>query len=245
MTETSVDFGKQRVSPREKTALVKDVFETVANRYDVMNDIMSMGSHRVLKRIVLESTGLRTGQHALDIAGGTGDVARLLRSAVGHTGSVVLLDINEAMLLEGRNRLFDQGITDIHFVKSDSEALPFDDQQFHAITVCFGLRNMTNKAFALQEMRRVLKSEGSLQILDFAKPPSQLIATVFDLYRSTWPVIGRMVVGEGYPYRYLNESIDNHLSQKTLALMLEDHGFRDVTYDNLLGGTTALHRGIR
>ncbi|MCY4657583.1 MAG: bifunctional demethylmenaquinone methyltransferase/2-methoxy-6-polyprenyl-1,4-benzoquinol methylase UbiE [Gammaproteobacteria bacterium] len=238
-----VDFGHEQVSPEEKTQRVHEVFSRVANRYDAMNDIMSFGTHRLLKRVAMEYTALRKGQSALDVAGGTGDLALQLNQVTGTAGRVVLLDINESMVHVGRDRLIDKGNSDIEFVVADAEAIPFPADSFHAITLCFGLRNMTDKERALGELHRVLKPGGRIVILEFAKPRHSWLKNSFSLYQRLWPVFGQFVVGDSQPYKYLVESIEKHPSQSALKQMIVDTGFNNVDYDNLLGGIVAIHIG--
>lgn len=229
--------------PEEKTARVGNVFDTVAQRYDVMNDVMSLGLHRLVKRIAIECTGTRAGDTVLDIAGGTGDMAVLLRRVVGSTGKVTLLDINQAMLRIGRDRLIDEGFADVTCVVGDGEQLPFADGSVDAITIGFGLRNMTNKETALRECRRILRDGRRLVIVEFSKPANPLVGTLNRFRELTLPVLGRIIVGQGFPYSYLTESIEQHPTQAALKLMLEDSGLKNVKYENLLGGIVAIHRG--
>ena len=245
MSEPKVFFGREEVSPSEKTARVHTVFDSVATRYDVMNDFMSLGTHRVLKRMVVETAALRQGNAVLDAAGGTGDIARLLTQAVGPSGSVTCFDINNAMLREGRDRSIDTGCMDIDFVLADAQQLPFQDAGFDAVTIGFGLRNVADQPQALSEFRRVLRPGGRLVVLDFSKPTNSALSFAFEMFTKTWPLVGNFVVGTPRPYQYLVESIETHPSQSVLALMLRDNGFNDVRYDNLLGGVAALHWGTR
>lgn len=238
-----VNFGRKRVSPEEKTELVNSVFQRVAEKYDVMNDIMSFGLHRVLKRIALEYTGLRPGDSALDVAGGTGDVARLMRSVVSTNGLVTILDINESMIKVGRDRFLDAGMSDIQHVVGSAEQIPFPSDSFAAITVCFGIRNMTDQDGALSEMYRVLERQGNLVVLEFSQPPHTLLNQCFRTYQRLWPIFGQIIVGDSEPYSYLVESIEKHHSQEALKQLIEDAGFTDVSYENLLGGIVAIHRG--
>lgn len=243
MSEPKVFFGREEVSASEKTARVHTVFDSVAPRYDVMNDFMSLGTHRVLKRIVVETAALREGSVVLDAAGGTGDIARLLTQAVGSSGSVTCIDINNSMLREGRNRSIDAGCMDIDFLLADAQQLPFHDAQFDAVTIGFGLRNVADQPRALSEFRRVLRPGGRLVVLDFSKPTSPAVRFAFGAFKFTWPLVGELLVGTSRPYQYLVDSIETHPSQSVLALMLRDCGFNDVRYDNLLGGIAALHWG--
>jgi demethylmenaquinone methyltransferase / 2-methoxy-6-polyprenyl-1,4-benzoquinol methylase len=236
-----VDFGAERVAPDEKTRRVAGVFNTVAARYDVMNDLMSFGLHRVLKRISVEMAGVRTGNLVLDLAGGTGDLAALYARAVGRQGRVVLADINSAMLAVGRDRLLDSGITNVSLCRADAEWLPFADNLFHCISIGFGLRNVTDKDRALAEMQRVLRPGGRLVVLEFSRPTNPVVETAYAGFQAFWPPVGRLVTGDDAPYRYLVESIRSHPGQKALKLMIADAGFEDVAYDNLLGGIVAIH----
>ena len=243
MSEPKVFFGREEVPASEKTARVHTVFDSVASRYDAMNDFMSLGTHRVLKRVVVESAALRQGNAVLDAAGGTGDIARLLTQAVGPSGTVTCFDINNAMLREGRDRSIDAGCMDIEFVLADAQQLPFQDAQFDAVTIGFGLRNVADQPRAIAEFRRVLRPGGRLVVLDFSKPTNPVIRAAFGMFSRTWPLVGNIVVGTPRPYQYLVESIETHPTQEVLALMLRDCGFNDVRYDNLLGGIAALHWG--
>ena len=241
----TVDFGRRRVSPDEKTARVAGVFRTVAGRYDAMNDLMSVGLHRVLKRIALESTGLRPGQRVLDLAGGTGDMSRLLSPVVGAEGRVVLCDINPSMLAVGRDRVLDAGLTNVEAVRADAEALPFGAESFESVVIAFGLRNLTDRERGLREMHRVLRPGGRAVVLEFSTAENPWIARASGAWQSMWPLLGRLVAGDAEPYRYLVESIAVHPGRSVLATMLADAGFADVAVDALLGGVVALHRGVR
>jgi len=239
--EERVDFGFQKVPASEKAQRVGRVFASVAQRYDVMNDLMSLGSHRIMKRMVVEMSGVRAGQNVLDLAGGTGDFAALYAPLVGDTGKVVLADINGAMMEVGRDRLFDSGFTNVAFCQADAEALPFADASFNCITMGFGLRNVTRKERALTEMHRVLRPNGRLLVLEFSKPQNPIVAAGYGAFQALWPAIGRIVTGDASAYRYLVESIEVHPSQKALKLMLTDAGFDNAAYENLLNGIVAIH----
>ena len=237
-----VDFGYERVSADEKTRRVRGVFESVAGKYDLMNDLMSAGVHRVWKRYAVGVAAVREGARVLDLAGGTGDLARLFAKAAGATGRVVLTDINHAMLVEGRDKLIDSGMP-LPVVQCDAEALPFPDRSFDAVSIGFGLRNVTQKENALAEMRRVLVPGGVALILEFSKvaPP---LAPAYDWYSfSVLPKLGRLVAGDEASYRYLAESIRMHPDQETLKAMMERAGFDSVEYHNLTAGVVALHVG--
>jgi demethylmenaquinone methyltransferase/2-methoxy-6-polyprenyl-1,4-benzoquinol methylase len=240
-----VDFGYRRVTPGEKTRLVGGVFERVAGRYDVMNDLMSLGTHRLFKRMTVEMSGVRPGMRVLDLAGGTGDLSALFARAVGDTGEVVLADINPAMINVGRDRLLDEGHAQVAFCQSSAEALPFADGSFHCVAIGFGLRNFTDKDAALREIARVLAPGGVLLVLEFSKPESPMLESAYSVFQSLWPGMGKLVVGDADSYQYLVESIRMHPSQKALKLMMGDAGFADVEYHNLAGGIAAIHRGVR
>ena len=237
-----VDFGYERVSADEKTRRVRGVFESVAGKYDLMNDLMSGGLHRLWKRYAVGVAAVREGARVLDLAGGTGDLARLFAKAAGATGRVVLTDINHAMLVEGRDKLIDSGMP-LPVVQCDAEALPFPDRSFDAVSIGFGLRNVTQKENALAEMRRVLVPGGVALVLEFSKvaPP---LAPAYDWYSfNVLPRIGRLVAGDEASYRYLAESIRMHPDQETLKAMMERAGFDSVEYHNLTAGVVALHVG--
>lgn len=244
---TKSDFGFTEVPPEEKTERVKEVFDSVASRYDIMNDLMSLGLHRLWKRWAVTLAGALPGQRVLDVAGGTGDLARQLASHVGRQGLVTLLDINASMLAWGRDRLLDKGITaPVTYVQADAERLPFVECTFDVVTVAFGLRNMTHKATALAEMRRVLRPGGRLLILEFSKPRYDLVRRLYDGYSfAALPFYGRLVTSDASSYRYLAESIRRHPDQESLAVMMRAAGLQDVTYYNLALGIVAIHRGFR
>ena len=237
-----VDFGYERVAPEEKTRRVRGVFESVAGKYDLMNDLMSAGLHRLWKRYAVGVAAAREGARVLDLAGGTGDLARLFAKAAGATGRVVLTDINHAMLAEGRDKLIDLGAP-LPVVQCDAEALPFPDRSFDVVSIGFGLRNVTRKENALAEMRRVLVPGGAALVLEFSKvaPP---LAPAYDWYSfNVLPKLGRLVAGDEASYRYLAESIRMHPDQETLKAMMERAGFDAVEYHNLTAGVVALHVG--
>ncbi len=239
-----VSFGARRVAPEEKTRLVDEVFSSVADRYDLMNDLMSLGSHRLMKRMLVEMSGARPGHHLLDLAGGTGDIARLLAPVVGGAGQVVLADLNAAMLELGRDRLLDAGLAQVRCCCVKAEALPFADGCFDGATLGFGLRNFTVKHLALAELKRVLRPGAPLLVLEFSKPVNPWLDLALRAFQSTWPALGRVVAGDADSYRYLVESIRVHPNQEALALMLADAGFAEVEHHNLLGGVAAIHRGV-
>jgi demethylmenaquinone methyltransferase/2-methoxy-6-polyprenyl-1,4-benzoquinol methylase len=241
LDDTPADFGFEKVTAAEKTRRVGEVFRSVARRYDVMNDLMSLGSHRLMKRMTVELSGVRRGDRVLDLAGGTGDLAALYAPIVGASGQVVLADINGDMMRLGRDRLLDRGLTQVDFCQCDAAALPFPDERFHCVTIGFGLRNVTHKEHALAEMYRVLRPGGRLLVLEFSKPDNALVATAYSVFQSLWPAIGGAVTGDAHAYRYLVESIEMHPSQKALKLMIGDAGFSHVGYENLLTGIVAIH----
>jgi len=246
MTEQQeVNFGYKKVSPEEKTELVGDVFKRVAQRYDVMNDLMSLGTHRLFKRMVIQMSGVRPGHNVLDLAGGTGDMSALFAQAVGAEGTVVLTDLNADMMLVGRDRLLDQGLAQVQFCRAPAEALPFADNSFDCACISFGLRNFTDKDLALRELLRVLKPGAALIVLEFSKPEHPALNAAYSAFQALWPGAGQVVAGDAQPYRYLVESIRVHPDQRALKQMFEDAGFVDVGYDNLAGGIAAIHRGSK
>ena len=240
-------FGYQQVPWQEKQQRVAGVFRSVAGKYDVMNDLISMGSHRVLKRMTLELAGVRPGQRVLDLAGGTGDLAIKFSRLVGDTGQVVLADINDAMLSVGRDRLIDAGCGhNTQVAQVNGECLPFEDNSFNCITIAFGLRNITDKDAALRSMLRVLKPGGRLLVLEFSHPVHKPLSKLYDLYSfAVWPRLGKLVVNDSESYRYLAESIRMHPDQDTLKGMMTEAGFQRSEYFNMLGGIVALHRGFK
>ena len=236
-------FGYQQVPVGEKAARVADVFHSVANKYDVMNDLMSLGIHRLWKRYTVEMSAVRPGQRVLDLAGGTGDLAAKFSHLVGAQGEVVLSDINPSMLALGRDRLIDQGCTgNTVYALADAQYLPFADNYFDCITIGFGLRNVTDKALALRAMHAALKPGGKLLVLEFSKPDSPLLSSAYDLYSfKLLPAIGKLIANDADSYRYLAESIRMHPDQQTLKTMIEDAGFAHCEYHNITGGIVALH----
>jgi demethylmenaquinone methyltransferase/2-methoxy-6-polyprenyl-1,4-benzoquinol methylase len=235
-------FGFEQVAADEKAKRVRGVFDSVASRYDLMNDLMSGGLHRYWKRYTLHLAGVRSGASVLDLAGGTGDLARLFAKAAGPSGRVVLSDINHAMLAEGRDKLLDRGLN-LPVVQCDAEKLPFRDRAFDAVTIGFGLRNVTRKENALAEMRRVLKPGGAALVLEFSRVWSPL-APAYDWYSfNVLPRLGALVAKDDGSYRYLAESIRMHPDQETLKAMMEQAGFDRVEYHNLTAGVVAVHLG--
>jgi len=242
MSETH--FGFETVAEEEKASRVAGVFSSVAKNYDVMNDLMSAGLHRLWKKFTIEVSGVRKGDRVLDVAGGTADLSSAFAKRVGETGQVWLTDINNAMLTVGRDRLLDEGVI-TPVAQCDGEKLPFPDNYFDCITVAFGLRNMTHKDAALAEMRRVLRPGGRLLVLEFSKV-HPLLAKPYDLYSfKILPWLGQKVAGDADSYRYLAESIRMHPDQETLKGIMEQVGLERVEYFNLTGGVVALHRGYK
>ena len=243
----TTDFGYREVDKDAKAGMVADVFHSVAARYDLMNDLMSGGIHRLWKRFTIELSGVRRGNAVLDIAGGTGDLAAQFAQLVGDEGRVVLADITDSMLQVGRDKLLDTGrIANIEFVQADAQHLPFPDDSFDCITISFGLRNVTDKDLALRSMHRVLRPGGRLLVLEFSKPQSPLLSRLYDAYSfNVLPRIGRVITNDADSYRYLAESIRMHPDQQTLKEMMEDAGFSQCEFHNMTGGIVALHKGIR
>jgi demethylmenaquinone methyltransferase / 2-methoxy-6-polyprenyl-1,4-benzoquinol methylase len=235
------------VSRADKARRVRGVFDSVAGNYDLMNDLMSGGTHRLWKRFTLSLANLRPGQRALDVAGGSGDLAAGLARQVGERGLVVLTDINAAMLQRGRDRLIDAGMAgNVACVQANAERLPFPDAMFDCVTIGFGLRNVTDKAAALGSMRRTLKPGGQLLVLEFSRPSVAGLQPLYDAYSlRILPLLGRLVAGDAASYRYLAESIRMHPDQETLLKMMQDAGLEGCRYHNLAGGIVAVHRGYK
>jgi len=246
-TDNTTHFGYKDVPTEEKQAMVADVFHSVAAKYDVMNDLMSFGVHRLWKRFTIDMSGVRPGNKVLDLAGGTGDLTKKFSKIVGPSGTVVLADINSSMLEVGRERLTNQGyVGNIEYVQANAQFLPFEDNTFDVITIAFGLRNVTDKDEALRSMFRVLKPGGRLLVLEFSQTKNPLLKKAYDLYSFTaLPFMGKLVTNDSESYKYLAESIRMHPDQETLKGMMEDAGFNRVTYHNMTGGMVALHRGIK
>ncbi len=240
-------FGYRDVPVDEKASLVRGVFDSVADRYDVMNDLMSMGVHRLWKQHFVARSGISPGDRVLDLAGGTGDIAALMSGRVGRKGRVVLTDINEAMLRRGRARLEDRGIVgNVVPALADAEKLPFADSVFDLVTMAFGLRNCTDQPAVLRECHRVLKPGGRLRILEFSQLESEVLRKLYDGYSfAVLPLLGRLIAGDAGSYRYLAESIRKHPGQEKLAEMMRQSGFSDAGFQNLTGGVVAIHYGTR
>ncbi len=246
MPKKTTHFGYQHVLAEDKARKVAQVFHSVADRYDIMNDLMSFGVHRIWKRVALRLVSAMRGQKMLDLAGGTGDLAFGLARQVGAEGEIVVCDINRAMLRRGRDRLLDRGVAgNIHYVQANAEFLPFPDDHFDGITIAFGLRNFTHQEVALQSMLRVLRPGGRALILEFSKP-YRWVAPVYDLYSfKVLPLLGKLIANDSASYRYLAESIRMHPDQESLQTMMEYAGFERCEYFNLSAGIVALHRGYK
>lgn len=245
--DNTTHFGFETVAKEEKVEKVAEVFHSVAAKYDIMNDLMSGGVHRIWKRHTIACSGARAGQQILDLAGGTGDLTAKFSRIVGEQGKVVLADINESMLQVGRAKLHDLGIVgNIECVQANAECLPFADNQFDIVTIAFGLRNVTDKDAALESIYRVLKPGGRLLVLEFSKPVSENFAKVYDWYSfNILPQMGKLITQDADSYRYLAESIRMHPDQETLKTMMQTAGFEEVSYQNLTGGIVALHKGFK
>ena len=245
--EQQTDFGFQQVPAEQKASLVGEVFSSVAGKYDLMNDLMSAGIHRLWKRFTVELSAARKGQRILDLAGGTGDLALKFSRIVGETGEVVLTDINAEMLTTGRDKLTDTGACgNLYYVQGDAQYLPFPDDHFDCITIGFGLRNVTDKALALRSMLRILKPGGRLLVLEFSTPNNAMLSDLYDRYSfNVLPRLGKLIANDEDSYRYLAESIRMHPDQDTLKAMMEDAGFAGCEYFNMTGGIVAVHKGIK
>lgn len=247
MSDKTTHFGYKTVKTEEKAEKVAEVFHSVASSYDLMNDLMSAGIHRLWKRMTIEMSGVRRGHKVLDIAGGTGDLAAKFSRIVGAEGQVVLADINDSMLKVGRDRLMDRGVVNnIQFAQANAQYLPFPDNTFDLVTIAFGLRNVTDKAMALRSMNRILKPGGKLLVLEFSKPSSSLLSKIYDSYSfNILPKLGQLFASDSDSYQYLAESIRMHPDQESLKTMVEDAGFSNCDYHNMTGGIVALHRGVK
>ena len=245
--KNTTHFGFKDVDTDAKAGLVAGVFHSVAARYDLMNDLMSGGVHRIWKRFTIELSSVRKGNAVLDIAGGTGDLASRFAKIVGNDGRVVLADINDSMLQVGRDKLIDTGkLANIEFVQTDAQYLPFPNDSFDCVTIAFGLRNVTDKDLALRSMLRVLKPGGRLLVLEFSQPENELLSKAYDAYSfNVLPRIGKLVTNDSDSYQYLAESIRKHPNQETLKDMMEDAGFSQCEFHNMTGGIVALHKGVK
>lgn len=245
--DQTTHFGFQQVPVQEKASRVAEVFHSVADKYDVMNDVMSFGIHRLWKRQTIDAAGAKRGNRILDLAGGTGDLAAKFARIVGDDGEVTLSDINASMLENGRARLTDMGIGgNMRYIQANAECLPFADNHFDIITIAFGLRNVTDKDAALRSMYRVLKPGGRLLVLEFSKPAMPGLAPIYDQYSFKFlPMMGKLIANDAKSYRYLAESIRMHPDQETLKQMIQTAGFEKVTYTNMTGGIVALHKGFK
>ena len=239
-------FGYKQVDVEKKQSLVKGVFDSVAGKYDLMNDVMSLGVHRLWKNYTIASSNVSNGDQVLDIAGGTGDLTIKYRKKVGPTGKVILSDINNSMLYEGRKNLLNHGVIDVDFVQANAESLPFKDNTFDCVSIAFGLRNVTDKDAALKQMCRVLKKGGTLLILEFSRVENQMLEKAYDFYSfNLIPKFGDFFANDEDSYQYLAESIRKHPNQETLKTMVLDAGFEFCEYHNLTGGIVALHKAIK
>ncbi|BBB28300.1 bifunctional demethylmenaquinone methyltransferase/2-methoxy-6-polyprenyl-1,4-benzoquinol methylase UbiE [Neptunomonas japonica] len=245
--KSTTDFGFREVPVEDKVKKVADVFHSVAGKYDLMNDLMSGGVHRLWKKLTIEQSGARRGNKILDIAGGTGDLTMRFSRIVGTEGKVVLADINDSMLKVGRDRLMDRGVAgNVEFVQANAECLPFPDNTFDVITIAFGLRNVTDKDAAIRSMARVLKPGGKVMILEFSKTDNPALTKMYDFYSfNILPKIGQLIAGDSESYKYLAESIRMHPDQETLKSMMQDAGLANCKFQNMTGGIVALHTGIK
>jgi len=246
-SERATHFGFSEIDPAEKAGRVGEVFSSVASRYDLMNDLMSFGSHRLWKDLALARSGVREGHRVLDVAAGSGDMTMRFARQVGTSGQVVMTDINASMLACGRSRLLNEGLgVNVQMLLADAESLPFSGGQFDCVSIAFGLRNVTRIPKALASMSRLLKPGGRLVILEFSTPTSTLLSRAYDLFSfSVIPSMGKMVTGDEQSYQYLVESIRKHPNQQTLSAMMEEAGLEDVKHQNINGGIVAIHTGYR
>ena len=245
--ENTTHFGFKQIATEDKVSMVRGVFDSVADKYDVMNDLMSLGIHRLWKRVAVQLSNVREGDQVLDLAGGTGDLTTLFKKRVGNTGGIVLADINAEMLNTGRNRLIDRGLVgNVQYAQVNAEFLPFADNSFDCVCIAFGLRNVTDKDAALRSMHRVLKPGGRVIILEFSHPTDKITEKIYDFYSfSLLPKIGDLVAKDADSYRYLAESIRMHPKQEELKQMMEAAGLERCEYFNLTQGIVAVHRGYK
>lgn len=244
--QDTTHFGYREVPVAEKAGLVGQVFHSVAGKYDLMNDVVSLGTHRLIKRFTVELSAVRSGQSVLDLAGGTGDFSLLFAPLVGNEGRVVLADINESMVRVGRDRVIDTGMPGaITYTLANAECLPFADDSFDCICIAYGLRNVTDKDAALRSMQRVCKQGGRVLVLEFSKPRSELLGKAYDIYSKLWPIAGKLVLNDSSSYQYLVESIRMHPDQETLKAMMLNAGFSRVQYHDVMGGICAIHIGYK
>ena len=242
--QTKTNFGFKEVDSNIKADLVGNVFDTVSKNYDLMNDLMSFGIHRLWKKVTIETSGIRDDFVVLDLAGGTGDMVKLMREKISDKGMIILSDINQSMLQEGRDRLINEGIEGIQTAQIDAQYLPFRDNTFDLITIAFGLRNVTNKEKALQSIHNALKPGGKLVVLEFSRPQNEAFREIYDLFSfEVIPKIGELIAQTEESYRYLAESIRMHPVQEELKKMMEDSGFTKCKFDNLTNGVVAIHSG--
>ncbi|OOZ38220.1 bifunctional demethylmenaquinone methyltransferase/2-methoxy-6-polyprenyl-1,4-benzoquinol methylase UbiE [Solemya elarraichensis gill symbiont] len=246
-SDKTTHFGFETVKAEEKADRVREVFDSVASNYDIMNDLMSLGVHRLWKHVAIDLSAVRNGQHVLDLASGTGDLASRFAGLVGPEGRVVMSDINLAMLEEGRKRMVDAGhVGNVEYLQINAEEIPFPDNSFDCVTIGFGLRNVTDKDKALREMFRVIKPGGRVLVLEFSKPVNKPLEKIYDFYSfKALPLMGKLVAKDAESYRYLAESIRMHPDQETLKQMMQDAGFEHCDYHNLTGGVVAMHRGFK
>lgn len=245
--QSTTHFGYKTIESEQKQAMVADVFHSVAAKYDIMNDVMSFGVHRLWKRFTIDASNVRPGNKVLDLAGGTGDLTRKFSQAVGPTGKVVLADINDSMIKVGREKLHNLGVvSNVEYVQANAQALPFAENTFDLVTIAFGLRNVTDKDEALRSIFRVLKPGGRLLVLEFSKPEQEWLNKAYDFYSfKILPEMGQLIAGDKESYLYLSESIRMHPDQDTLKQMMETAGFDQVSYTNMTGGIVALHKGFK
>ncbi len=246
-SKNTTHFGYKTIEKDDKVSMVASVFHSVAKQYDIMNDLMSFGVHRLWKRFTIDASGVRPGNKVLDLAGGTGDLTAKFSTLVGKDGKVILADINSSMLNVGRDKLRDKGLVqNIEYVQANAEYLPFEENTFDIVTIAFGLRNVTDKDKALRSIYSVLKPGGRLLVLEFSKPEHELLNKAYDFYSfNVLPKMGELIAKDGDSYQYLAESIRMHPDQETLKSMMDNAGFEQTSYKNLTGGVVALHKGYK